>query len=112
MTSQRHMPMYSSSLSVHLNVWWRDHLHLPYLAVDDVRRQIELVHHAEWDRATTRLRVVHLPLDDVGVNVRLLRQDFRCTGSRRAATDYCHSVLRTRRLFFTSRCCSAEYMWQ
>jgi len=38
------------------------------LAIDNVLWQVKLVNHAQGNRSTTRLAVVHLPLDQVCLN--------------------------------------------
>ena len=44
---------------------WHDH---GGLAIDNILWQVELVNHAQGNRSTTRLAVVHLPLDQVCLN--------------------------------------------
>eukprot|EP00960_Hanusia_phi_P046235 757710-Hanusia_phi.AAC.2 len=52
-----------------------DHKHLADLAVDNLLGNLELLNHAEGDRSSAWLDVVHLPLEDVGVDVGLLGKD-------------------------------------
>lgn len=41
---------------IHLSVRGGDHLHFGDLAINDVGRQAEFVHHAEWNGSSTRLQ--------------------------------------------------------
>mmetsp|Transcript_7216 Transcript_7216/g.18461 ORF Transcript_7216/g.18461 Transcript_7216/m.18461 type:complete len:230 (-) Transcript_7216:282-971(-) len=72
---------------VHLAVRWAYHLHPVHLAVDDLRGKVELVDHAQGNGATTGLAVVHLPLNEVGLQP-LLRQHL---GRARAGWSSTHN---------------------
>mmetsp|Transcript_140129 Transcript_140129/g.198604 ORF Transcript_140129/g.198604 Transcript_140129/m.198604 type:complete len:287 (-) Transcript_140129:159-1019(-) len=77
----------------------RDHGHLSDLTIHNVLGKAELVDHAERDRAAARLAVVHLPLDQVGLDS-LLGQSICSTGTCRPSANHRHSKLAA----FRQRC--------
>mmetsp|Transcript_15478 Transcript_15478/g.10838 ORF Transcript_15478/g.10838 Transcript_15478/m.10838 type:complete len:277 (+) Transcript_15478:891-1721(+) len=71
----------------HLLAGRGDHKHLANLAVNNVLGKVELLDHAKGDGATAGLGVVHLALEDVGLDVGLLSEDLSSARAGRATAD-------------------------
>merc|ERR1719188_2065244 len=78
--------------NLYLLVRGRDHGHLAHPPVDQLRRQAELSHHAERDRAAAGLAVVELPLDQVRLHA-ALRELPSARRAARPPTDHGHPEL-------------------
>ena len=70
-----------------------DQVHLADLAIDDGFGDVELADHAKGDGTAAGLGVVHLPLEEDGVDALLLGEDLGRAGSGGTATDDCYLVL-------------------
>mmetsp|Transcript_31988 Transcript_31988/g.57832 ORF Transcript_31988/g.57832 Transcript_31988/m.57832 type:complete len:302 (+) Transcript_31988:540-1445(+) len=75
----------------------RDEFHAAHLTVHSRLRKIKLSNHAERNGSTTRLGIVHLPLEHDRIDILVLRKYFRSACSGRSSANDGHLVLHVER---------------